>query len=90
MIRLIEDTEDGAYVQLSSPYIVKSTEDEWIAFFAEHGIDEGQSFDLEEYRTFMKEGMSPDFWLNYIDRACLSISDMSVILEGTPLVALKA
>ena len=66
LLRLIEDTQDKTHIQLSSPYIVKSTEDDWIEFFAEHGIDQGESFDFEKYRAFMKKGISPDFWLNYI------------------------
>lgn len=89
LIRLIEDTQDKTYIQLSSPYIVKSTEDDWIEFFAEHGIDCGESFDFEKYRTFMKRGISPDFWLNYIDSACLSVNDMVVTLEGTPLLSVQ-
>jgi hypothetical protein len=90
MIRLIENTQDGTHVQLSSPYVVNSTEDDWIEFFAEHGIDQGQSFDLEKYREFMKRGISPDFWLSYIDSACLSVNDMVVTLEGTPLLSVKS
>lgn len=90
LIRLIEDILEGTYIQLSSPYVVKSTEEDWIEFFAEHGIDQGQSFDLEKYREFMKRGISPDFWLSYIDSACLSVNDMVVTLEGTPLLPAKS
>lgn len=89
LLRFIEDTEDGTYVQLSSPYIVKSTEDDWIEFFAEHGIEKGELFDFEAYRTFMKKGKTHDFWLNYINSACLSMNDMVVTLEGTPLLPVK-
>lgn len=90
LIRLIEDTSDGTYVQLSSPYIINSTEEDWVEFFAEHGIEQGQSFDFEKYRKLMKRGIFPDFWLSYIDSACLSVNDMVVTLEGTPLLSVKA
>lgn len=89
LIRLIEDILERTYIQLSSPYVVKSTEEDWIEFFVEHRIGEGELFDFEAYRTFMKKGMSPDFWLNYIDSACLSVNDMVVTLEGTPLLPAK-
>lgn len=90
LIRLIQDAQDGTHVQLSSPYVVKSAEGDWIEFFAEHGIHAGELFDFEAYRTFMKRGISPDFWLSYIDSACLSVSDMVVTLEGTPLLPAKS
>jgi|GEM_PF-5805466 hypothetical protein len=89
LIRLIEDILEGTYIQLSSPYLVNSTENDWIEFFSEHGIEQGETFDFEAYRVFMKRGIAPDFWLNYIDSACLSISNMVVILEGTPLLSVK-
>jgi hypothetical protein len=38
----------------------------------------------------MKRGISPDFWLNYIDKACLSVDDMVATLEGTPLLPAKS
>lgn len=85
LLRLLQNIEDEIYVQLSSPYIIKSTENDWIDFFAKHDIHQGKSFDCEAYRTFMKKGNTPDFWLNYIHNSCLSVNDMVVTLEGPPL-----
>lgn len=90
MVRLIEDVQEGTHVQLSSPYIIQSTEDDWREFFADQGIKGGKPFDLNKYRTFMKKGKFPGFWMHYVNTTCLSVNDMSVTLDGTPVLSALA
>lgn len=76
------------YIIFGSPYVLRSSQQDWYKFFDRNIQGERGTTEAEEnYQKFMKNGLSNSYWLEFVMQAYSRHTDLVIYLTGVPDIA---
>jgi len=92
LIRLLAPMNEkfDHYIIMETPYVLVSPQAEWEAFFKRtiKGV-RGTQMTEANYEEFMKNGLSPLYWIEYVFQGYANHTDLVIYLKGVPDIGIS-
>ncbi len=85
-VRMVPNLDDQYNYQLvlTTPYVIRNSEKDWLEFFARQGINKEETGYETKYQAFMKHHPNDKYWHDYIMDGYTNYEHNCIYLTGIP------